>query len=97
MLVATKTDKLKRDEVAKSLAALRSAFALDSDYPLVPFSAVTGEGARELWRVLRDVLVGDSVVVQEGDEEFAGEEDEDEDGGEGVDEGQGGDLEAFMD
>ena len=104
VLVATKVDKLKRDEVTRSLAALRTAFALDTDYPLVPFSAVTGEGTRELWRVLRDVLVGDSAVVQDTDEEYAGDDDDGDDGddnGDGVGDrggdGSGGDLDEYMD
>ena len=51
MVVATKTDKLNATERKKNLEAL-SAHPLISGVPLVPFSALKGEGRDELWRTL---------------------------------------------
>lgn len=48
LVVATKVDKLKKQQAAKSLATLKREFALPAGQP-VPFSAVTGEGREEVW------------------------------------------------
>ena len=48
LVVATKIDKLKQPEVARSLAAIQKA----AGEPPVPFSAVTGQGVREIWQAI---------------------------------------------
>lgn len=48
LVVATKVDKLKRNERFKKLAAIRREFGLPKDQP-VAFSSVTGEGKDEVW------------------------------------------------
>lgn len=50
IVVATKTDKLSRSEERRGLAAIRTQLA--SDGVLVPFSAQTGRGVRELWQAI---------------------------------------------
>ena len=47
LLLATKIDKLNRSARTRALAALAA-----SDVPVVPFSAVTGEGAPQVWRTI---------------------------------------------
>jgi len=47
-LVATKIDKLSRNERAKTLRTLETAFGM----PALPVSAVSGEGMDELWRTI---------------------------------------------
>jgi GTP-binding protein len=49
VVVATKVDKLNQREEHRGLAAIREKIA-DSD--LLPFSAVTGRGAREIWQAI---------------------------------------------
>jgi len=49
VVVATKTDKLNRSEEMHGLAAIRKR---SPDSPLVPFSAVTGRGVREIWQAI---------------------------------------------
>lgn len=51
MVVATKTDKLNATERKKNLDSLR-AHPLICNVPLVPFSALKGEGRDELWRTV---------------------------------------------
>ena len=48
LVVATKVDKLKRNERNKKLACLRQEFRLPADQP-IPFSAVTKEGRDQVW------------------------------------------------
>ena len=50
-VVATKTDKLNATERKKNLAAIE-AHPLISGTPVIPFSALKGEGKDELWRVI---------------------------------------------
>jgi GTP-binding protein len=56
LLVATKIDKLKRGERGPALDRIRDAFGLDQDAIVVPFSSVTREGVREVWRVIEEAL-----------------------------------------
>lgn len=50
-VVATKTDKLNATERKKNLDALR-AHPLIADVPLIPFSALKGEGKDDLWKTI---------------------------------------------
>ena len=50
-VVATKTDKLNATERKKNLAAIE-AHPLISGVPVIPFSALKGEGKDELWKVI---------------------------------------------
>ncbi|MBR2293378.1 MAG: YihA family ribosome biogenesis GTP-binding protein [Clostridia bacterium] len=50
-VVATKVDKLNATERKKNLEALRS-HPLIADIPLIPFSALKGEGKEELWKTI---------------------------------------------
>ena len=63
-VVATKADKMKPDEAVRAVNALRTALQVPR---ILPFSAVTGLGRRDLWRLLRDGIVGDRGVDSEGD------------------------------
>ena len=51
LVVATKTDKLNQSELHHGLAAIRKEI---SGGQLVPFSAVTGQGAREIWQAIKN-------------------------------------------
>lgn len=54
LLVATKFDKLKRSQRARTLEVVRAQLDLDEEALIIPFSAVTGEGVRELWRIITE-------------------------------------------
>jgi GTP-binding protein len=56
LLVATKSDKLTRNERAGCLAALRDAFGLPEEADVVAYSSVTHEGRDELWQAIRKIL-----------------------------------------
>jgi GTP-binding protein len=49
LVVATKTDKLNQKEQAQGLKAIRTHLP---DGEVVPFSAVTGRGVREIWQAI---------------------------------------------
>ena len=50
LVVATKIDKLNQSELHRGLAAIRRTN--DGAEP-VPFSAITGQGAREIWQAIK--------------------------------------------
>jgi GTP-binding protein len=52
LLVATKVDKLKKSERSRNLNLIRKTLELGGDAMVIPFSAVTGEGTRELWEII---------------------------------------------
>jgi len=51
VVVATKVDKLKQSEIHHGLAAIRREVP---HVPTVPFSATTGQGAREIWQAIKN-------------------------------------------
>ncbi|HNW60238.1 MAG TPA: ribosome biogenesis GTP-binding protein YihA/YsxC [bacterium] len=56
VVVATKADKLSGNELRKGLSGLRSAIGGEIGTGLLTFSARTGRGKEELWRILQAVL-----------------------------------------
>lgn len=79
VVVATKTDKLGRNELHKSLSRIRQELQLPVDQPL-PFSSITGDGRRALWGRIRDGLTGGvdvtegRVDIEEDDSDLHGDE-----------------------
>ena len=55
-VIATKADKLNKTERTKALTALATHPAIPADTAILPFSAQSGEGKEELWRLLRPYL-----------------------------------------
>jgi len=55
LIVATKIDKLKRSQRQVSLKVIGETLGLERD-AIVPFSAVTRDGFKELWQVIDDQL-----------------------------------------
>lgn len=49
VVVATKTDKLKKKELEEFLTQMREEYFQGIDIPVIPFSSVTGEGRQTLW------------------------------------------------
>ena len=51
-IVATKADKLNKTEREKALTGLATHPAIPSDTPVIPFSALKGEGKEEVWKII---------------------------------------------
>jgi GTP-binding protein len=56
LIVATKIDKVPRTRRARSLKAIRQSLELPEEDNVVPFSAVSGEGVKELWKEIQAFL-----------------------------------------
>jgi len=50
--VVTKSDKLKRGRRGAAVHAFAAQLGAGDDIPLIPYSAVTGEGKRQLWSLI---------------------------------------------
>ena len=58
LVLATKVDKLKLEEIEPNLSRLHQYFKLPDGMP-VPFSSVTGLNRRAVWGAIRDACVGE--------------------------------------
>jgi len=56
-VVATKIDKVPRSKQARQLRAIREQLGLPSDTTLIPFSAVKGDGVKDLWKEIDAFLL----------------------------------------
>lgn len=55
IIVATKSDKLKRSQLDKHKKMLANAFGLNKEDVLIPFSSETKSGKEELWQIIENV------------------------------------------
>jgi GTP-binding protein len=58
VVVGTKADKLSKTKLQASLARIKRVLAWQGEFPVLPFSAVTGLGKDELWRWIEETLRG---------------------------------------
>jgi len=63
IVVATKADKLKPDEMNNALILLRKKFELPFDQP-IPFSSITGFVKKQLWHAIRKGILGDVELTE---------------------------------
>jgi GTP-binding protein len=56
LIVATKVDKLTKSERAANIRLIYKGLELDPDALVVPFSAISGEGVEEIWRVIEELM-----------------------------------------
>lgn len=54
IVVATKSDKLSRAQLARQRAKLEQKFGAEEKVPFITFSAVTSQGRIELWRTIEN-------------------------------------------
>jgi GTP-binding protein len=58
LIVATKVDKLRPSERQRAVSHIRDALELDKDALIIPYSAISKDGLRDLWRTIDDTLRG---------------------------------------
>ena len=56
IVVATKTDKLSKSQLADALQRLQDDYFGEVGIDVIPFSSVTREGKDELWRIIEDSI-----------------------------------------
>lgn len=57
VVVATKTDKLKKGELDMSLKRIIDSLSLSGDDVIIPFSTVSGDGVEQLWSYIYEEIL----------------------------------------
>lgn len=52
VVVATKADKLSRGRLGSEMKKLEKVYGASGNIPVIPFSAATSEGRKELWKTI---------------------------------------------
>jgi GTP-binding protein len=52
VVVATKSDKLSRGRLGSEMKKLERVYGASGNIPVIPFSAATNEGRKELWKTI---------------------------------------------
>ncbi len=52
LIIATKSDKIKKNARNKNISVIRKKMRLSADTPVIPFSSVTKEGKEEIWEYI---------------------------------------------
>lgn len=58
VIIATKADKLGKNDKPKALKLIRESFGADGDIKLIPFSAETKSGRDDIYKLLEEVCHG---------------------------------------
>ncbi len=56
LIAATKSDKLSNNQLQNSLKVMRKALELDAEALVVPCSAVTNRGIKEIWQIVLEQI-----------------------------------------
>lgn len=57
IIVATKSDKLKRSQINKHLSVIIKSLNLEKDDIIIPFSSENKSGKDELWKVIEELIL----------------------------------------
>lgn len=55
VIIATKMDKISRNQLAKHTKMIRESLGTGSDIKIIPFSSVTKQGKEEIWDYISEV------------------------------------------
>ncbi len=56
IIIATKSDKLKRSQINKHLSVIKNSLCLYKEDMLIPFSSETKNGRDELWEIIKNII-----------------------------------------
>ena len=62
--MASKADKLGKNDQIKSLKVIREVLELDKSFPIVKFSKMTGQGREELCQFIEQFLVEEEETAE---------------------------------
>lgn len=55
VIIATKLDKISRNQMAKNIKIIRESLGAGSEIKIIPFSSVTKQGKEEIWDYITEV------------------------------------------
>ncbi len=56
VIIATKSDKIKRSQLQKNLKIIRTKLEMEKDDIIFPFSALSKQGKEEIWEYMENML-----------------------------------------
>jgi len=56
VIIATKSDKLSRNQIAKQTSVIRKTLGMKAADVLIPFSAINKSGREEIWALMEQVM-----------------------------------------
>lgn len=59
IIIATKSDKLKRSQLPKHVKEIRTGLQLPEETQLIPFSATSKQGREEIWKIMEEIIAGE--------------------------------------
>ena len=64
VIIATKLDKISRGQVKKQTDRIRKSLKAPASMTLIPFSAMTKQGAEEIWALIESLVTQEVVTEQ---------------------------------
>lgn len=65
VIIATKSDKIKRSQLQKNLKIIRTKLEMGKEDLIFPFSAQSKQGRDEIWSYIESLLIENEEVVSE--------------------------------
>ncbi|MBQ6875980.1 MAG: YihA family ribosome biogenesis GTP-binding protein [Lachnospiraceae bacterium] len=65
VIIATKSDKLSRNQIVKQTSVIKKTLGLKSGDILIPFSAVNKSGRDEIWALMEEALKGEEAEEEQ--------------------------------
>ena len=65
VIIATKLDKISRGQVKKQTDMIRKSLKATAGTTLIPFSAMTKQGAEEIWALIESLVTQEVVVTEQ--------------------------------
>lgn len=65
VIIATKLDKLKKNQIKKQLQLIHDTLKVMEGVPVIPFSAVTKQGRDEIWELIEIYALGEEMEIPE--------------------------------
>ena len=65
VIIATKSDKIKRSQLQKNLKIIRTKLEMEKEDLIFPFSAQSKQGRDEIWSYIESLLIENEEVVSE--------------------------------
>ena len=74
VIICTKADKISRSQVQHQTAVIRKVLKAPSDTKIIPFSAETKQGRDDIWALMEEMMIPDSLPLEgKGDREAVDE------------------------
>lgn len=62
IIIATKSDKIKRSQLQKQLKIIKEGLELPKETSIIPFSAQTKQGREEIWTLIEELLFSEESL-----------------------------------